>query len=190
MRRQTNTTEQKRPCRYTDGASAEGETDMFRSYAEAVRKLAEKKVSEKNAQAMPEFALCLPLITLIIGMMITIGQMTYTKQVLQSAAETACRIYVDSDYTESEAKSRALDAAKQMIDEAGFGIEYVPTKKADRIKYEALVSGSNFQMATYRVEGKCKTLFPVKWEGKSIVDSDGYTYLYGQMTMLVERTTD
>lgn len=151
-----------------------------------------KKLKSKDAQALVEFALCLPLILLIIGMIITIGQMTYCKQVLQAAAEVGCRTYVDSIFdrydssfrNDKNAKKLAEEAAKNVIDSAGFGIV---CKSAEPIKESNLTDGSDFRIVTYRTTGAIATLFPISWEGKTLVDSDGYTYMYGIMTMLKER---
>ena len=165
------------------------------------------KLKNKNAQALPEFALCMPLILLIIGMIVSLGQMTYCKQVLQAAAEAGCRVYVDAQYkvendigilenilnnvSNRQAEEAAKETAIAIVDNAGFGIEIVgePTAQPyDLPVNTSEVDGKQFKYIKYRVEGKFATLFPVSWEGKSLLDSDGYTHLYGCMIMLYERT--
>ena len=147
--------------------------------------LIKKKTKQKNAQALVEFSLCLPLIMLIIGMIISLGQMTYAKQVLQAAAEVGCRVYIDSIFgSDSQAASKAKTQAKAIVDNAGFGIEFV---SGQDFAETSLTTNSDFKMVGYRVEGKFATLFPLQWQGATLLDSDGYTHLYGQLFMLLER---
>lgn len=150
-----------------------------------------EKIKNKNAQALPEFALCLPLILLIIGMIVSLGQMTYCKQVLQAAAEVGCRVYVDGQYaTDSSAARKAAIAAQAIVDSAGFGIEFeriAPPEMHELGVDRGETAGHSFKYVLYRVEGKFATLFPLEWQGKALLDSSGYTHLYGSMIMLYER---
>lgn len=144
-----------------------------------------KKVKQKQAQALVEFSLCCPLILLIIGMIITLGQMTYAKQVLQAAAEVGCRVYIDSIFlNDTQARNKAKAQAEEVVNNAGFGLEFV----SDEVTApQSLATASDFKMVGYKVTGKFATLFPIEWNDTTLVDSDGYTHLYGQLYMLLER---
>ena len=157
-----------------------------------------KKVKSKNAQALVEFALCMPLIILILGIMITVGQMTYTKQVLQCAAQTAGRTYievigdnVDDATTIANAKAMAKEIAIAIITTAGYGLDLGEDVDAFYASspeplYIDGIQSTKYKIVKVETVGRIHMLFPVYWDGVVVSDSDTGSYMRGSIVMLLE----
>lgn len=155
------------------------------------------KTKTKDAQALVEFSLCLPFIILVLGIMITVGQMTYTKQVLQCAAQTSGRTYIEicgedieNVSTRETAKSMARQVAKAIITTAGYGVELPDEQEAFTVEgpMDLIYDGEHNKYKVVKViaTGKINILFPVTWQGVIVTDSDRGSYMNGSIVMLVE----
>ena len=84
--------------------------------------LIKHKFKDKSAQALPEFALCMPIIVLLIGVIITVCQLVYARQVTQSASFAACKAYVVTQGTDGERQDEAIRHAKAIYEYADMSL--------------------------------------------------------------------
>ena len=167
------------------------------------------KIKDKSAQALPEFALCLPLIMLMIGILITVGQMVYAKEVLQAAAQSYCRAYVSSYtstsdwYNKWNANRNGVAQARLIMESAALNIMLNPTvddtydnevkpitgwtNSEDGGPAKKILTAKNepYEYVEITIHGAIETLFPVQWNGNELTPN--LTFLEAYCAMLIEK---
>ncbi len=165
------------------------------------------KIKDKSAQALPEFALCLPLIMLIIGMLITVAQLVYAKQVCQAAAQASCRYYASpnedggvnsyfpdwlnalmnpgSSVNINEVE-KAREYAQLIIENADMNIT-LENAKQDITFVEEPLGSTGYDIVKCSVKGRIDTLFPVQWNNNTIQPNT--TFITGNVAMIMEQVT-
>lgn len=148
------------------------------------------KLKDKTAQALPEFALCLPIVVLVCGILITVCQLVFAKQVIQTAAFAGCRAYVKDGYTsETRAKAEAKDHAELTVKYAGMKVTLDDVICVTSPLVELTGAETRTGISPYRV-GECFTigyvnlLFPVYWQNEQLMPN--ITQIDGYCAMVME----
>ena len=172
-----------------------------------MQKIFKLKLKDKSAQALPEFALCLPLIMLMLGILITVGQMVYAKEVLQAAAQSFCRAYV-TDYTRvTEATTKGKEHASAIMETAAMNIMLSNPNHPLASPYEIRrgrvsgntdgaddpagsrvirnAKGETYEYVSVKVYGAIETLFPVQWNNNTLTPN--LTFLSAYCAMIIEK---
>lgn len=132
--------------------------------------LIKHKIKDKSAQALPEFALCMPIIVLLIGVIITVCQLVYARQVTQSASFAACKAYVVTQGTDGERQDEAIRHAKAIYEYADMSVVYktISTKTTPLPVTTSSKRVTGYYYTEVTVTGNINTLFPVNWNGSRV----------------------
>lgn len=135
-----------------------------------------RKMRNKSGQAMVETAAVLPIIVVLLGCIITFGQIMFGKQVVQQAAyEGARKAVVETNFHAGKSVADAI--ARDMVNQ-GFALRNF------RSEFTTNGSWTKGNMLTYKVTAEAKTLFPII--GSSFTSSR-LTPVSGVITMMIER---
>lgn len=144
------------------------------------------KTKDKSAQALVEFSLCMPLVLLLIGIIITVCQLVYAKEVCQAAAQSSCRQYINIDDKAKLTSNGHIENSKKI----GTTIAKYATMDItiSSIKFDSseewTIGDKSYTCCECTVTGFINTMFPVKWDGQFLTPN--MTSVQGYCAMLAE----